>query len=143
MFSKACEYGIKAMIFIAKAVKKQDRVSLKEIASEINSPMAFTAKILQILGREGLLVSYKGISGGFDLALPAKQITLARIVMAIDGNRVFTGCGLGLEQCNARKPCPVHYKFANVRDNLADMLETTRLDELVIGLEEGVSFLVR
>ncbi len=143
MFSKACEYGIKAMIFITYFSEKGTRVSLKEIAGEIKTPVAFTAKIMQILSREGLLISTRGAAGGFLLATSADKITLAQIVSAIDGDQVFTGCGLGLEQCNALKPCPVHEKFAIVRDELALMLHSTSLMELSEGVTKGHSFLTR
>ena len=48
MFSKACEYGIKAAIFIATKSYEDKRVSPKEIAEKINSPQAFTAKIYNL-----------------------------------------------------------------------------------------------
>ena len=51
MFSKTCEYGIKATLFIAQMSQKGERVSLKDIASAIDSPSAFTAKILQTLSK--------------------------------------------------------------------------------------------
>ncbi|MDX5338917.1 MAG: Rrf2 family transcriptional regulator [Cyclobacteriaceae bacterium] len=143
MFSKACEYGIKSMIFIAQYSERESRVSLKEIAGEIKSPVAFTAKIMQILSREGLLDSSRGATGGFSLAKSAKKITLAQIVSAIDGDKVFTGCGLGLEQCNAIKPCPVHEKFAGIRDEISLMLHSTSLLELSEGVTKGLSFLTR
>lgn len=55
MFSKTCEYGIRAAIFIAFQSYQDNRIGLKEIAKKIDSPEAFTAKILQILSREILL----------------------------------------------------------------------------------------
>lgn len=143
MFSKACEYGIKAMIYIARKSDEEGKVSLKEIAAGTDSPVAFTAKILQILSREGLLISTKGPSGGFILAESPANMNLAQIVSAIDGDGVFVGCGLGLETCDENKPCPVHHKFAVVRDELTLMLNGTTLAELANGLNAGVSFLTR
>ena len=143
MFSRACEYGIRAMIYIAQEGQGNKLVSLKKIAAAINSPVAFTGKILQILSRNGLLTSGKGVTGGFMLSTPAEMMNLAQIVKAIDGDEVFTGCGMGLEECNELKPCPLHFKFAKVRDNLADMLYTTTLHELASGLKSGSSFLMR
>jgi len=67
MFSKACEYGIKASIFIAVNSNAGKRVSTKEIAKEINSPQAFTAKILQDLVRHKVINSIKGAYGGFEI----------------------------------------------------------------------------
>jgi hypothetical protein len=52
-------------------------------------------------------------------------------------------CGLGLEKCNANKPCPVHNKFAAVREGLKQMLQVTSLFELATGLEKGLTFLKR
>ena len=67
MFSKACEYGIRASIFIAKNSFEGIRVSPKEISEEINSPQAFTAKILQALVRNHVIKSVKGAYGGLKL----------------------------------------------------------------------------
>ena len=67
MFSKACEYGIKATIYIAMQSMQNSRVSLKDIAKEIDSPVAFTAKILQQLARNKIVESVKGPTGGFQI----------------------------------------------------------------------------
>jgi len=142
MFSKACEYGIKASIFIAINSYAGRRVSPKEIAKEIDSPQAFTAKILQDLVRHKVINSVKGAHGGFeidknDIAL----IKLTQIVNAIDGDTIYNGCGLGLEKCDENHPCPVHDKFKAVRDELKDMLENTTLAELALNITSGMSFL--
>lgn len=144
MFSKACEYGIKATIYIAVKSMRQERVSLKEIAEEVNSPLAFTAKILQSLAKSGIIDSHKGPTGGFQIEEPKiDTIKLHDIVHAIDGDKIFVGCGLGLEQCDASQPCPVHDKFVGIRDNLKIMLQNTSLYELATGLEIGLTHLKR
>ena len=144
MFSKACEYGIKATIYIAVKSMRQERVSLKEIAEEVNSPVAFTAKILQSLAKSGIIDSRKGPTGGFQIEEPKiDTIKLHDIVHAIDGDKIFVGCGLGLEQCDASQPCPVHDKFVGIRDNLKIMLQNTSLYELATGLDMGLTHLKR
>lgn len=142
MFSKACEYGIKATIFIATNSYEGRRVSPKEIAKEINSPEAFTAKILQALVRHKVINSVKGAYGGFEVNKnDLKFIKLSQIVKAIDGDGIYNGCGLGLETCDENHPCPVHEKFKGIRDELKHMLETTSLEELALDIKSGVSFL--
>jgi Rrf2 family protein len=144
MFSKACEYGIKATIYIAVKSMHHERVSLKEIAEEVDSPVAFTAKILQSLAKSGIIDSHKGPTGGFQI--PESRIDAVKlhdIVHAIDGDNIFRGCGLGLEQCDASQPCPVHDKFVGIRDNLKIMLENTSLYELATGLDIGLTHLKR
>lgn len=144
MFSKACEYGIRAATYIASQSKLSRRVSLKEIADEIDSPVAFTAKILQQLSRNRIIDSVKGASGGFEIDRgKINHIKLSQIVYAIDGNNVYVGCGLGLKKCNARKPCPVHDKFVEIREDLKNMLENTSLDEMTAGLNVGLTYLKR
>ncbi|AXP80967.1 DNA-binding transcriptional regulator IscR [Mariniflexile rhizosphaerae] len=142
MFSKACEYGIKASIFIAINSYEGKRVSPKEIAEEINSPQAFTAKILQALVRHKVINSVKGAYGGFEVDKnELKYIKLSQIVKAIDGDNIYNGCGLGLEKCDENHPCPVHDKFKGVRDELKQMLENTSLEELALNIKSGASFL--
>ncbi len=142
MFSKTCEYGIRATIFIASESYNNNRVGLKDIAQKIDSPEAFTAKILQILSKNSIIDSVKGVGGGFKIPKEKmREITLAQIVTALEGNRVFTGCGLGLKNCSEEHPCPVHDKFKGIRNELATMLENTNLEELALGIKSGDTFL--
>ncbi|MFY0689641.1 MAG: Rrf2 family transcriptional regulator [Cyclobacteriaceae bacterium] len=126
MFSRACEYAIKIMIFIASNEQGGKRTGLKEIIKAIDSPEAFTAKILQQLVKAGLLKSFKGPNGGFTL-YPSKKITLKNIVIAIDGEALLTNCVLGLPECSGDNPCPVHFKFVEVKAMLNDILLSTDL----------------
>ncbi|CAZ96403.1 MULTISPECIES: RrF2 family transcriptional regulator [Zobellia] len=144
MFSKACEYGIRASTYIALKSLEGTRVSLKEIADKIDSPVAFTAKILQQLSKKQIIESVKGSLGGFQISQSnIPKIKLAQIVYAIDGNNVYEGCGLGLKRCNSNEPCPVHDKFVQIRADLKDMLESTSLYDMTMGLEEGLTHLKR
>ena len=101
MFSKTCEYAIRASIFIATQSYKNKRVTIKDIAEKIDSPKPFTAKILETLVKNNLIYSVKGIGGGFEIPVEIlSQITLSQIVKAIDGDGIFTCCGLGLGKCS-------------------------------------------
>lgn len=142
MFSKACEYGIKAAIYVAKSSFEGRRANPKEISKEIDSPQAFTAKILQALVRANIITSVKGAYGGFEIdRQQMDRISLAQIVNAIDGDKIYKACGLGLHECDENRPCPVHDKFKMIRAELKTMLETTNLEELAMGIKSGASFL--
>tara|TARA_Y100001933_G_scaffold265092_1_gene335285 strand:+ start:413 stop:850 length:438 start_codon:yes stop_codon:yes gene_type:complete len=144
MFSKACEYGIRAAVYIALQSLEGRRVSVTEIAEEIDSPVAFTAKILQQLTRNNIVNSVKGPTGGFEIEREdMDSVKLNMIVKAIDGDQIYMGCGLGLKECNASKPCPLHDKFVDIRSNLRKMLQNTSLYELATGLEVGLTYLKR
>ena len=108
MFSKACEYGIRAVIYIAQKSLNEERASLKDITAEIDSPEAFTAKVLQQLAKAKIINSVKGPNGGFEIDKDEiDSIKLSEIVNALDGDSIYKGCGLGLKVCNANEPCPV------------------------------------
>lgn len=130
MFSKTCEYAIKIMVFIKTLESKGEHIGLKLIAQEIDSPQAFTAKILQRLVRARLLRSVRGPHGGFKINQKHGPIYLRDIVVAIDGDGVFTKCVLGFETCSAEEPCAVHHKFTYIRDDLQSTLSDTALDEI-------------
>ena len=142
IFSKACEYGIKAAVFVARSSGHNTRVSLQDIANGIDSPVSFTAKILQKLVAQGIIHSQKGPTGGFEISLDrASEVRLSHIVAAIDGDAVYTGCGLGFEQCDEERPCPVHHQFREIRERLRYMLESISLSDLSHDIDKGISFL--
>ncbi|MEE1885765.1 RrF2 family transcriptional regulator [Pedobacter flavus] len=144
MFSKACEYGIKAMIYIATQSLNHTRVKIGDVAKNSGSPEAFTAKILGLLTKHNIVNSLKGPYGGFEIdLLRMKQIKISEIVFAIDGDSIYNGCALGLSECNNDKPCPMHDRFLKVRTELKHMLETTTIYELATELKSGNSVLMK
>lgn len=144
MFSKACEYGIRATLFVAEQSAQGRRSGVKEIAKSTDSPEAFTAKILQTLVKSHILISVKGPTGGFEIDYNSlNKITLLDLVNAIDGDNIYNGCGLGLKECNEERPCPVHDHFVSIREDLKKMLSTTTLSKLIEDLEQGHTVLKR
>jgi len=142
MFSKTCEYAIRASIFIASQSFQDKRVTVKDIAEKIDSPKSFTAKILQTLVKNNLVHSVQGIRGGFEIPKGIlSQINLSQIVIAIDGDSIFTCCGLGLGRCSEIHHCSVHEKFKEIRSEIVMMLVDTNLEELALGVKSGNSFL--
>ncbi|MDO3641381.1 Rrf2 family transcriptional regulator [Mucilaginibacter sp. L3T2-6] len=138
VFSKTCEYAIRAVFFIAHKTASGGRVGIKEVAAGIDSPEPFLAKILQDLSRKGIVQSAKGPNGGFYLDADALKRPLTDIVEAVDGNALFTGCALGLKQCSEVKPCPLHGQFKIIRGEIHELLETTKIgkfnQELILGI---------
>ena len=144
MFSKSCEYGIRASIYVAKQSIKDRKVSQMEIAKSIDSPVAFTAKILQKLTKMNIIRSSKGPNGGFYLEKgDLNEVKLWNIVVAIDGDGLLEDCSLGLRKCNAFKPCPIHNSFVKIRADIRETLEGTSLLFLAEEVSDGISFLKR
>lgn len=129
MLSKTCEYALRAMIYIAKRSKDGAMVNIKEISENIDSPELFAAKILQDLSRRGFLQSSKGRYGGFYISDKEAERSLADIVRAIDGDKMFTGCGLGVEFCSEANPCPIHDEYKAAREELYNIYGKTTLSQ--------------
>ena len=128
LFSQSCKYAIRALVHLSN--KRDDPHLSREIAGEIQVPEHFLAKILQDLARHHLLDSFKGRGGGFRLARPPEQISLGEIVLAVDGNGLTENCLLGLPNCSAESPCPMHDWWALQRRELKEVLEGQSLADL-------------
>lgn len=143
MFSKACTYSIRAMIFIVTRTSGGAKVGIREIARHTDTPEPFVAKVLQTLSKQGIVSSLKGPNGGFFVSPESKGIPLIDIVKAIDGNSLFVSCGLGIKNCSAKRPCPIHYEYKAIRDEIGKMLKTNTIQDLAAGLVNGETFLVK
>lgn len=125
IYSKACEYGIRALTHLAR--QPGQLAVVRDISDAEDIPHYFLGKILQTMAKEGLVRSTKGPGGGFTLATSAEEITLYRIKAAIDGVDDLTECAVGLAQCNDQMPCPLHDTFSPLRERIKTYLQTTTL----------------
>ncbi len=142
ILSKACEHGIRASLYIAQQSVLEERASLKEIAYEIDSPEAFTAKILQQLVKHGIISSIQGPKGGFSMSKKSiKDLKLIQIIHAIDGDSFENRCMIGLKQCSEISPCPVHDQFKHIKKDYMNMLQKTSIHKMLTSLNEGISCL--
>lgn len=143
MFSKACEYSIRAMMYIVTKTKDGSKAGIKDIARHTDTPEPFVAKILQTLSKEGIVSSIKGPNGGFYIDPRQKEISLMDIVKAIDGKDLFISCGLGIKNCSEKKPCPIHYEYKAIREQVSEMLKNNTIHDLAEGLVSGETFLIK
>lgn len=143
MFSKACTYSIRAMIFIVTRTADGSRVGIKDIARHTGTPEPFVAKILQTLSKRGIVSSVKGPNGGFYVDADAEEIPLIDIVKAIDGDSLLLSCGLGIKNCSEKKPCPIHHEYKAIREDIWNMLKTNTIQNLSAGFVNGETFLVK
>ncbi|HYG04737.1 MAG TPA: Rrf2 family transcriptional regulator [Chryseosolibacter sp.] len=143
MFSKACEYAIRALIYVIKKTEDGSRAAIRDIAFNTGTPEPYVAKVLQTLSRRGFVASIKGPNGGFFFDPKSKDLPLIDIVKAIDGDTFFTGCGLGIKYCTERRPCPIHFEYKEIRERITKMLKENTVQDLASGLVAGKTFLMK
>jgi len=129
LFSRSAEYAIRAMTFLAMLPPGR-LAGAKEISEAENIPMAFLWKILQNLARRRLIRSFKGVRGGYELAIPAESMTLYRIVQETDNTDRIGQCVLGLPDCSDENACPLHQTWKQLRTSMNGLLHKTTLADL-------------
>ncbi|MCA9002731.1 MAG: Rrf2 family transcriptional regulator [Planctomycetes bacterium] len=131
LLSKSCRYALRAMIFVASQEPNgRPYLPINRVSDALNIPFHFLTKVLQQLTHDGLLVSIRGPAGGVALSRPAEEISVADIVVSIEGPALFHACVLGLEGCGNRIPCPLHDYWVEERERMRIDFETTSLRNL-------------
>ena len=142
MLSFTCKTAIKAVIYLATQSRGGGRVGIKEIAEQINASEHTVGKILQTLVRQGLIDSLKGPTGGFFISEIQQELPIIRIVETIEGKQIFKECGLGLSQCNALHPCPIHFEYKEARDIIENLFRVKKVRDLCDPVSHGLAYLV-
>jgi Rrf2 family protein len=132
MFNKETEYALRGLVYIKLQNIQKKRPGTAEVAKEIEAPHFYTAKILQRLVRAGFLESLKGKGGGFYFDPDKPELILRELISSIEGNTSFTGCGFGLKQCSEQNPCPVHNKYAPIRESINKLVSEETVQSLAI-----------
>ena len=123
------EYAIRGIVFLAS--QPADKICLlSDIASAVDVPQTFLAKIFQQFSKIGLVRSYRGTGGGFVLGRPPEKITLLEVVEAVEGPIVPNRCVTGDGECNRSSTCNVHPVWVSVQDQVRDILEKVTLKDL-------------
>jgi FeS assembly SUF system regulator len=128
--SNLADYAVLVMTTLARATPDSP-MSATQVAAASGVPLPTVAKLLGQLARAGLLVSSRGVAGGFGLARPAREISLADMVEAIDGPIALTHCAQGETDCDLAECCPVRPHWEPVNRAVRAALAEVALSELV------------
>lgn len=142
MFSKATEYALRAVIYIAQKSSEQEKLGLAEIADAIHSPQFFTAKILQKLTLNNQIISsVRGPNGGFYITEAAKQKSVKYIVEVMGEGEIFGKCVLGLNRCSEANPCPMHDQYKPIRENFVSLFDQHTIAEMAEEMKSGTFYI--
>ena len=122
-----------AVVLMTAAARRPagDRLSATELATETGVPLPTAQKLMGQLAGAGLLSSVRGAGGGFALARPATEISLADIVEAVEGPIILTMCADGVNhECALDAHCKVKPHMSVVGDAIRNSLRSVSLQEL-------------
>jgi len=126
------EYASRAMLELARRYQDGPLHS-REISKAQEVPQNFLEQILLLLKRAGYLKSRKGRKGGYVLAKPPGEITVAEVIRVMDGPLAPIDCVsvMAHETCPMEATCGLRWLWKDVRDAVADILERTTFADLV------------
>ena len=142
MLSKTCTTAIKAVIYLCSKFETDENAGIKEIAEFINASEHTVGKILQTLVKHNVINSLKGPTGGFYISKEQQKRPIINIVEAIDGQEIFTNCGLGLSKCSSTHPCPIHHDYKKVRDQMEKLFRGKNVLSLCEPVNKGLAYLM-
>lgn len=128
--SKLTDYAV--VILSRMAEVPDDLISAAQVSELTRLPEPTVAKLLKLLAGGDILISVRGAQGGYKLAAPAAEISMADIVVAIDGPVSLTACVEGSnESCDFAPCCPVNGRWTKVNTAVKSALENITLADMM------------
>lgn len=130
LLSKSGEYALLALLHLAD---RPDATPVRgsEIAQALGVPSNYLSKLLHQLTRAGVLGSERGPRGGFHLAIPPDELSLARALQPIEADRLDPRCLLGRPECTDHDPCAAHEQWRTLSKHLERFLNETTVSSLL------------
>lgn len=127
--TKQTDYGFVLLSHLANEAAGE--ANAPELAAETKLPLPMVSKILKLLVRQGLLLSHRGVKGGYSLARPAAAITAAEILKALEGPVALTVCIEGSPgECEHEHYCTVRGPWQRINREIYTALAGVTLAEL-------------
>jgi FeS assembly SUF system regulator len=127
--SKLADYATVVMTCLAAA--GAEVVSAQQLAEQAHLEVPTVSKLLKLLAHAGLVESRRGVNGGYFLARPASEISVADIVIALEGPIGMTECSVHSGLCNHESHCGVRVNWQRINRAIRDALESVSLADMV------------
>lgn len=140
-FSSRARYGLRAMIALAQGYRRGP-IPLAEISRSEDISLSYLEQLIAVLRRAGLVGGTRGAHGGYRLTADPALITAGQVVRALEGPLAPVDCvseGVGAGYCRRQTVCPSKPLWEQVRDSIAQVLDTTTLADLCSTNELEVS----
>jgi len=129
LVTRDTDYAVRALCFIAKHNK--ERISASDLVRELKIPRPFLRKIMQILHKKRVLISYKGQGGGFLLANSPHKIFLADLIEIFQGPLKINECLFKKKICPNRNSCSLRRKISSIERHVFTDLKYITLASLL------------
>lgn len=125
MITQTAEYALRAVVYLAD---QDEACTTSMISEKTQIPGGYLAKVMQGLSKAGLVHAQRGLHGGFVLAIKPEELTVLRVVNAVEPIRRFHECPLGLHGIHL---CPLHRKLDDAAQAVENCFGDTTVADLV------------
>ena len=132
---KLTDYGLVLMTCIARNHERSLHTA-RDLARESRLPLPTVSKLLKELLQSGLLISHRGMKGGYNLAKEPHDISVAEIVAALEGPIALTECSTDISGlCDLERYCPIKSNQRIISQVVRGALEKVMLSDLIQPLQ--------
>jgi len=128
LISQTAEYALRAVVHLAMHAEKPQ--TTRDIARATHVPVPYLSKVLQSLGRAGLITSQRGLHGGSALVKSPADLTIFEVVDAVDPLLRIRKCPLGLES-HGSNLCPLHRRLDDAMATVEKSFQSSTVLELI------------
>lgn len=129
--SKLADYGLVLMTHFLRQRSRRENLSARQMAHETGLPLPMVSKVLKALTREGLLLSHRGVSGGYALSRDPEEISISDVLSAMEGPIAMTECLETDGDCKQESVCPVRTNWERINFAVRDVLDAISLADMV------------
>ena len=127
--SRLADYGVVLTSFLAR--NPRGWLTAGELAGATALPVPTVSKVLKLLAQDGILESHRGTKGGYALSRPARDISVADIVKALDGPIALTECmGAQTGSCEIESLCPTRVNWRTINDAITVALKSVTIADM-------------
>lgn len=129
--SKRVEYGLMALQYLSRT---GTAASAREISDATSIPYELLAKVMQSLKKDGIIDSFQGVRGGYQMLMSPDQITLNRVVEALDEVTAITECASDLADhatCDLYDVCTIKDPMKRLQTKLTESVGNMTIAELL------------
>jgi Rrf2 family protein len=127
--TRAADYAVRVMVHLA-SLPPGTRLQKSALVELSEAPESFLSKVLQRMVAQGLITSWRGGGGGFELVKLPKEVSVLNVVEAIDGPIYLNLCVPGAPGCERSLACAVHPVWVDAREALVKVLSRATMDRL-------------
>jgi len=135
LFAKPTEYAIRALIYLA-ARNNPRPVTVLEIAQAEGLSSHHLSKVMKSLTRSKIVQPIRGPGGGYRLIKDPSAVTLWDVMAVLGALGGLDECAIGWAECKDEKPCPLHERWAQLRERIVSYLQGTSIADLVVTIRQ-------